>query len=96
MLSLLLPFMSSFMRCTLPTIELTTSRKRSIGSRHMIGVVALVEGDHHLGPPQALWHHGFDHVDDVGFVDVGQLIALAGEALDVLPKGFTQLLHAVA
>jgi hypothetical protein len=30
-----------------------------------------------------------DGVDDVSVNDVGQLIALAGEALDVLSKGFT-------
>ena len=53
--------MSTFMRRILPTIELTTSRKRLRFDTW--SVVALVEGDRHLGPPQTLWRHGFHHVD---------------------------------
>lgn len=41
----------------------TDNKQKATETQHVVGVVALVEGEHHLGPSQTLWRHGFHHVD---------------------------------
>jgi hypothetical protein len=39
-------------------------------------------------------HVGPEHRDDIGIADIGELMALLGETLDVVLQGFTLLLLA--